>query len=158
VYGVSFSPDGKYVISGGGLSAQVWDAKTGLEVSRMTHDYVIISVTFSPDGKYAASGDDKTARVWEVMTGREVARITHDNLVNSIAFSPDGRHVASSGYDKTTRVWLYHPEDLVDNSCARVVRNLNRDEWKLYIGDALPYQAVCLNLPIEPETTVTPTP
>jgi hypothetical protein len=35
-------------------------------------------------------------------------------------------------------------------------RNLTRDEWKQYIGDALPYQAVCENLPLETETTATP--
>jgi hypothetical protein len=31
-----------------------------------------------------------------------------------------------------------------------MTRNLTRAEWQQYIGDALPYQAVCPNLPIEP--------
>jgi hypothetical protein len=39
-----------------------------------------------------------------------------------------------------------------------MTRNLTQTEWKKYIGDALPYQAVCENLPIEPEVTATSTP
>jgi hypothetical protein len=31
-----------------------------------------------------------------------------------------------------------------------MARNLTRTEWAQYIGDALPYQAVCPNLQIEP--------
>ena len=39
VNSVAFSPDGKYVVSGSGDStARVWEAATGKEVARMTHD------------------------------------------------------------------------------------------------------------------------
>jgi hypothetical protein len=31
-----------------------------------------------------------------------------------------------------------------------MARNLTRAEWQQYIGDALPYQAVCAGLPVEP--------
>jgi len=97
VYSVAFSPDGKYVVSGSGdMTARVWEAATGREVARMTHDDQVVSVSFSPDGKYVASGSvDFTARVWEAATGKEVARMTHDGEVVSVAFSPDGKYVAS---------------------------------------------------------------
>jgi len=36
-----------------------------------------------------------------------------------------------------------------------MTRNLTRLEWDQYIGDVLPYQAVCENLPIESEETTT---
>jgi hypothetical protein len=46
---------------------------------------------------------------------------------------------------------------LVTNTCAFLSRNLTRAEWNQYVGEALEYQAVCPNLPIEPETTATST-
>ncbi len=39
VNSVAFSPDGKYVVSGSGdNTARVWEASTGKEIARMTHD------------------------------------------------------------------------------------------------------------------------
>jgi WD40 repeat protein len=152
VSAVAFSPDGKYVVSGSDdNTARVWEAGTGREIAGMTHDSPVTSVDFSPDGKYVVSGsDDNTARVWEAATGEEVARITHDDIVDSVAFSPDGRYVVSGSEDNTARVWMWQSNDLIENACKYMPRNLTRAEWKQYIGDALPYQAVCENLPIEP--------
>jgi len=143
------------VASGGGdgdWTARVWDAATGKEIARMTHDNTVWSVAFSPDSKYVVSGSsDKTARVWEAATGKEIARITHDDFVQSVAFSPDGKYVVSGSNDKTARIWIWQPDDLISNACSYIPRNLTRAEWKQYIGDALPYQAICPNLVIEPE-------
>jgi WD40 repeat protein len=166
------------VVSGSDITARVWDATTGKKVARMTHDdeYVghfsregelvriihdawVTSLAFSPDGKYVVSGSkDNTARVWESSTGNEVARLIHGDTVSSVAFSPDGRYVVSGSEDKTLRIWMWQPKDLISNACAYLPRNLTRAEWKQYIGDALPYEAVCPNLPIEPEITPTPRP
>ena len=82
----------------------------------------------------------------------------HDNYVSSVAFSPDGKYVVSGSWDKTARVWIYLPEDLIAETCSRVTHNLTRAVWAQYIDDALPYQAVCPNLPIEPEVIITSTP
>jgi hypothetical protein len=107
-------------------------------------------------GRYVVSGgDDKTARVWDAMTGAEIARMTHNITVYFVGFSPDSRHVVSSG-GITTQSWIWAPEDLVIEACSIVTRNLTRAEWQQYIGDALPYQAVCSNLPIEAESTPVP--
>jgi WD40 repeat protein len=150
---LAFKPDGKYVVSGSwDGTARVWEASTGREIARMTHDEYVSSLAFSSDGKYVVSGSwDDTARVWEASTGGEIARMTHDNNVSSLTFSPDGKYVVSGSLDDTARVWIYRPDDLIDSACSRVTRNLTRAEWKLYIGDTMPYQAVCPNLPIEPE-------
>ena len=111
----------------------------------------VYEVAFSPNGQLVVSGsDDGTARVWEAQTGVEVARMTHEDGVYEVAFSPDGRKVASGSGDGILYAWVYDPQYLIGSACSRVTRNLTRTEWEQYIGDALPYQAVCPNLPIEP--------
>jgi WD40 repeat protein len=164
---VAFSSDGRYVVSGSyDNTARVWNVATGKEIARMTYDAEVYSVAFSPDGKYVVSGGcdqviyllctQGSARVWEATTGKEIARITHDGGAESVAFSPDGKYVVSGSNDNTARVWIYRPEDLIAEACSRVARNFTRAEWQQYIGDGLPYQAVCPNLPIEPEPMATP--
>jgi hypothetical protein len=124
----------------------------------MTHERYVSSAIFSSDGKYLITYEVNStfARVWDVNTGQEIARMKHDSSVTFIAFSPDGRYAVSGSWDHTVRVWIYRPEDLIADACSRVTRNLTRIEWDQYIGDALPYQAVCPNFPIEPEPVSMP--
>jgi WD40 repeat protein/transcriptional regulator with XRE-family HTH domain len=66
---VAFSPDGRYILSGGyDNTARMWDAQTGQEERRFSgHSGVVNSVKFSPDGKYVLTGSsDGTIRLWIV--------------------------------------------------------------------------------------------
>lgn len=104
---VAFSPDGKYIVSSTpeGI-VLVWEAATGREISRMTHEGPVLDADFSPDARFVVSGgQDGVVRVWEVATGREVVRMLHEGPVLDVDFSPDGRLVASGSEDGTARVW-----------------------------------------------------
>lgn len=160
VNSVSFSPDGQFVASGSDDgTARIWELASGKEVARMTHDGSVSVIAFSSTGKYVISGsDDGTARVWELSSGSEIARMVHENKVVTVAFSPNGKYVLSGSEDGTVRVWKWMPADLIVNACSGMMRNLTLEEWQQYIGDALPYQAVCPNLPVEPEIIITQTP
>ena len=164
VRSVAFSPDGRYVVAGSGdrrPDLRVWEITTEKEISRMAHGYSVDSVAFSPDGKYVISGnEDLTARVWDAMTGKEIARIANVNVRN-VAFSPDRKYALAGDYYGNVHMWKWRPEDITTDACSRVTRNPTRAEWQEYVGNALPYQAVCRNLPIEPipspVTIITPT-
>ena len=168
VYTVGFSPDGKYVVSGScdqpaieeiclRGSARVWDAETGRQITLIVHEGAVISVAFHPDGKYVLSMDQDTAtRVWVAATGQEVARMTHTRGITSVALSPDGKYIVSGSVNGEVTLQQYRAGDLIADACSRVTRNLTGAEWKRYMGDGLPYQAVCPNLPIESDVTPTP--
>jgi WD40 repeat protein len=181
---VAFSRDGKYVITGSwDHTARVWKSLTGKEVARMTHEAEVSSVGFSPDGKYAASGGCDaqdfqdvctrgSARIWETSTGNEISRMLFDESVNSVAFNPNGKYVMAGGgqsafevQSKALRVWMYLPEDVIADACARTSRNLTRIEYAIYINsDPEAYNRdyaknpTCKELPIEPAVTPSPTP
>jgi WD40 repeat protein len=69
VTSVSFSPDGKRIVSGSfDRTVKVWDAQTGEELLTLKgHSGNVRSVSFSPDGKRIVSGSsDETVKVWDI--------------------------------------------------------------------------------------------
>lgn len=169
---VGFSNDGRYIISiDSNEIAQIYEIRSEhsidriaienglMPIARVIYKYGITSFdlgpylhySISPDGKYLiGTGDNGILQVWEIQTEREIIRLRQPEGIRSFTLSPDGHYLITGGWDGTIRVWLYRPEDLIADACARVTRNLTRAEWAQYIGDLLPYHAVCPNLPLEP--------
>ena len=64
---ISFSPDGKFILTAEGEAAVLRDAATGARVGlRLRHAKKVCAAAFSNDGKLVVTGvADGTARVWE---------------------------------------------------------------------------------------------
>ena len=109
VTAVVYSPDGKFLLSGGeDQTLKLWETVSGKEVRTFTgHHGAVRSVAFGPGGNLAVSGsDDSTVRLWEVASGHELQAT--ENLgwkVTSVAFSPDGKFVASGADDNQVKLW-----------------------------------------------------
>jgi RNA polymerase sigma factor (sigma-70 family) len=120
VLGIAFSPDGKWIASGGfnndkgNYFARLWEVETGKELRRFSHaknSYGIPSLAFSPDAKTLATrAHDGRLRLFDVDTGKERKTFPTDGggrRLGTVAFSPDGKTVAAAGdsirlYDVTT--------------------------------------------------------
>lgn len=109
VYGLSFSPDNRYLLScSEDKTTRLWslDTYTAL-VSYKGHNHPIWDVKFSPLGHYfATASHDHTARLWStdhIYPLRIFAG--HLNDVDTVEFHPNSTYVFTGSADKTCRMW-----------------------------------------------------
>jgi WD40 repeat protein len=143
---IAFSPDGKYFASRSGKVAVIWEWKNEKEVRRFSHEADVAALSYSSDGTTLVTAAGNDARVWDVASGEELARVSHDQPVTRAVFSPDGKTLATAGDDGVVELSLWRLQDLLDEACARLTRNLTPEEWHQYLGDQ-PYRKTCPALP-----------
>ena len=118
VYAIAWSPDRRYIASGGhDPTVRVWKSTTTVNVALYRgHTTGVFYIAWSPDGKSIASASlDKTIHVWSALPaeGTPVERrlsiySDHFGTICSMAWSPDGKYIASTssgGPDTTVHVW-----------------------------------------------------
>ena len=132
IYGLAWSPDGKWLATGSGIyqrsdraAVKVWDARTGdLVYDLKGHTECVWNVAFSPDGRRLTSGsgpctvynrrkgvpDQSEIRIWDMTTGLELLTL-HDSGSTDYAatFSPDGRWFGTAGANGIIRLWEMEP-------------------------------------------------
>ena len=109
VYGVSFAPDNRYIVSSSeDRTVRLWslDTYTALVVYK-GHDRPIWDVKFGPFGHYfATASHDHTARLWStdhIYPLRIFAG--HLSDVDALAWHPNSAYIATGSSDKTVRLW-----------------------------------------------------
>jgi WD40 repeat protein len=114
---------------------RIWDVRTGKVVADLPIADKGELRALSPDARFVATLSGNQARLWEVRTATEVSHLKHDRPIKDIKFSHDGRLVATVSEDRTARVWLWNPKDLVDEACRRLpIDTLPAEDWRMFVG------------------------
>lgn len=105
---VAFSPDGRLILSGGGLETTVklWETATGKEVGSLPDMGRIEALAFSPDGRRILIASGKgVITVWDLTADKMVHKFASDRRLDALALSRDGRLAVTGGREKVVRLW-----------------------------------------------------
>ena len=153
---IAIHPSG-WMVATGSRDRQigVWDLRQSLIVPTFLKGSSarISQVKFSPtDGTSVASvGSDKTLRIWNWQDPAQspIQFPGHKGTLEALAISPDGRTLAVGGSSKSVTLWA-NTVQLAHAVCDMAKENLSFKEWKKVVGDQVPYERTCPNLPLHP--------
>jgi len=105
----AFSPDGKFVATGGAdKSVRIWELASGRETRRLEAGDKVVHVAYAPDARslvIVAAGGDAPIQLWDAGTGKVIWKATAGaGTLTSAAFSPDGRRLAAGSNDQSLYV------------------------------------------------------
>jgi WD40 repeat protein len=113
VFTVAYSPDGRYLLSGGrDAMLRVWDIQNGYRMlsEQAAHWYTVNHIVFSPDGAlFATASRDKTLKIWDTATFSLLKVVDtlrdggHINSVNRLLWLP--ACLISASDDRRAMIW-----------------------------------------------------
>ncbi|HEY9644193.1 MAG TPA: protein kinase, partial [Coleofasciculaceae cyanobacterium] len=123
VRSVVFSPDNRYILSGGDDNIiKLWEMKTGKCLRTFQgHWGPVVSVLFTPDRDHILSASvDQTIKLWQIASGQVVQTFKGNRHLTSLSCSAEGRYVVA-GADPI-RIWDITTGQLVQTLEAQGVQ------------------------------------
>ena len=152
---ISIHPFG-WMVATGSRDRQIglWDLRQSLtpptfltgSKGRVSH------IQFSTDGTSLASvSSDKSLRIWNWQEPYQppIQFPGHKGTLEAVAISPDGRTIAVGGSGQSVTLWTGTGQ-LAHTVCDTAQENLSFAEWKQIVGENIPYERTCPNLPLHP--------
>jgi WD40 repeat protein len=109
---ISYSPDGKQMISGGwDKTSRRWNLQAGMEIEdlRDVCEWAVHAVAVSRDGRWVitACGDENRGelKACEIETGMMKRFQGHPDVIECIDISEDNTLLASGSVDNTAKIW-----------------------------------------------------
>jgi WD40 repeat protein len=158
---VTFAPESRRIVVGDNMGVvKIFDSQSGMVVRILSgHTSSIEQIRFNHAGSFMATASkDKTVRLWNMNRLKEqpIVLSDHSDWVWSVAFTPDDEQLLASvhsstetvkGIEHTIHAWPTKIPVMSTILCDKVKRNINKDEWEIFVGDDLPYESTCASLP-----------
>ncbi len=128
VRAITFSHDGKWLVSGGDdQTMRLWNVQAGRCIHTLYgHTNRVWTVAISRDNRILASGsEDQTIRLWWRQSGRcfKIIQGNHQRIW-SVDFSPDGKHLVSASDDNVLHLW-----EIRTGNCVQEFKGHNGRVW-----------------------------
>lgn len=111
------------------------------------HSSRILALTFSPDNRMlASSGMDGVIRIWNSTDWSDLPIEIRDqeSWAQNLLFRPDSKQLLSaSDNDNLIYIWPLKTQNLIEEVCSYLHRQLSQQEWNTYIGSDVNYREVC---------------
>lgn len=158
---IAFDHTGRLIVVGDNRGlVKIYDNTARMIVRILSgHSSGIEQIRFNHAGSFMATASkDKTVRLWNISNLKEQPIILsdHRDWVWSATFTPDDEQILASihsstetirGMEHTIRAWPTKIETMSQILCGFVSRNINSEEWDIFAGNDLPYEATCPTLP-----------
>jgi WD40 repeat protein len=106
------------------------------------HGDAVQSVAWSPNGKLLATAAT-AVKLWPAGGSREAVTLGYDKPIKEVQWSPDGQRLAVIDGDGTLNIWAVDAALLARQLCQRAGRNLDTQEWEIYVGTDEPWRPAC---------------
>jgi WD40 repeat protein len=143
--GMFFHPDDDKLFAVRDTRVSVFDLPTGKLRAVLDHEREIQRIRASPERDILATLASGAVYVWNYATGQLLSQLTDAGYVQDVRFSADGSQLLTGSRDHKAALWLWKTEDLREEACKRLSRNLTSTEWSSYLSNT-PYRKTCPNL------------
>lgn len=158
IHAVKISKGGTQVAFGGeDAFVYLWSSVTQNIIRKLRgHTSRINAIEFSHDGSLLASASfDNSIQLWNMNKLDEVPIVMKDNFgayAWDISFSNDDDYLVVGTNNGKVKKWPVHADQMADEICKHVKRNMTQDEWERFVGSRIEYRNTCVSLLVEPNS------
>ncbi len=146
---LAFSPGERYLATGhldGSVRVLSGDGRT--TITRLYGPGArVTAVEFSPNGKFlVAASHDGNVYMWNVqnLSNSPLVFTENNGFVLSICFNRNSNYFYTGSVAYPRMVGRpTEPDQMAEDFCSLIGRNLTREEWIQYFGEEIPYEETC---------------
>ena len=136
-------------------TVELWDVSSRKRISEVkAHRGQVNDIRFNTVlSQMATAGNDSCIKIFNTkdiydFTEPPITLSDNEGYVLEMQFSHDGQLIVSGTYEGTSNLVSrpVHADYLVMDICSLVTRNMTQEEWNIYVGRDIPFEATCSNV------------